>query len=108
MSDAATWATGAGTTTAGAEHEALSILAVDPNVQFALDEVVIKNHVGRRPERGSAMLQRDAHRHAPWPEEISVQARRSNALLLKRPTMRPWLPSCNKPALWSCLPVARS
>jgi hypothetical protein len=40
---------------------------------FALDDVVINNQVGRWPESGRAMLRRDARRYAPRREELGVQ-----------------------------------
>ena len=58
---------------AGANHEVLSIPTLDPDVKFALDDVVINNQVGRWPESRRAMLGRDARRHAPRREEIGVQ-----------------------------------
>ena len=58
---------------AGPNHEALSILTLDPDVKLALDDVVINNQVGRRPESRRAMLGRDARRNAPWREEVGVQ-----------------------------------
>ena len=58
---------------AGSDHEALSILAFDPDTKFALDDVVIKNQVRCWPESGRAMFWRDARGHAPWREEIGVQ-----------------------------------
>ena len=58
---------------AGPDNKALSILALHPDVEFALDDIVIKNQVGRRPESRRAMFGRDARRDAPWREEIGVQ-----------------------------------
>ena len=58
---------------AGANHKVLSIPTLDPDVKFALDDVVINNQVGRWPESGRAMLGRDARRYAPRREEIGVQ-----------------------------------
>ena len=64
---------GSSTTLAGPEHEAVSVLTLDPDVKFALDDVVINDQVGRRPERRRAMLGRDARRDAPRREELGVQ-----------------------------------
>ena len=58
---------------AGPNHEALSILAVDPDMKLALDDVVIDDQVGRRPERRRAMFRRDARGDAPRREELGVQ-----------------------------------
>ena len=38
---------------AGSKHEVLSILAVDPDTEFTLDDVVIKNQVRCWPESGA-------------------------------------------------------
>ena len=56
-----------------ADHEALSILAIDPDTEFTLDDVVINNQVGRWPENRRAMLRPDARRDAPRREKLSVQ-----------------------------------
>src|SRR5436190_15127383 len=58
---------------AGSKQEALSILAVDPDTEFTLDDVVIKNQVRCWPESGRAMFRRDAGGHAPRREKIGVQ-----------------------------------
>ena len=58
---------------AGFKHEVLSILAVDPDAELTLDDVVIKNQVGCRPENGRAMFWPDTGGHTPWREEIGVQ-----------------------------------
>src|ERR1700751_3476608 len=58
---------------AGSKHEALSIPAVDPDTEFTLDDVVIKNQVRCWPESGRAMFWPDAGGHTPWREEIGVQ-----------------------------------
>jgi hypothetical protein len=57
----------------GSKHEALSILAVDPDTEFTLDDVVIKNQMRCWPESGRAMFWRYAGRHTPWRKEIGVQ-----------------------------------
>src|SRR5436190_9050304 len=57
----------------GSKHEALSILAVDPDTEFTLDDVVIKNQVRCWSESGRTMFWRYAGRHTPWCEEIGVQ-----------------------------------
>ena len=51
----------------------LSILALDSDTKLALDDIVIKDQVGRWPEGRRAMLWRDARRDAPRREEIGVQ-----------------------------------
>ena len=43
------------------------------DLKFALDDVVINDQVGRRPERRSAVLTRDARGDAPRRKEIGVQ-----------------------------------
>src|ERR1700720_305726 len=58
---------------AGSKHEALSILAVDPDTEFTLDDVVIKNQMRCRPESGRAMFWPDAGGHTPRREELGVQ-----------------------------------
>src|SRR5215216_6601051 len=58
---------------AGSKHEALSILAVDSDTEFTLDDVVIKNQVRCWPKSGRAMLRPDAGGHTPRREEIGVQ-----------------------------------
>ena len=58
---------------AGPNHEVLSILTVDSDAKFALDDVVINDQVGRWPESRRAMLGRDARRDAPRREEVGVQ-----------------------------------
>jgi hypothetical protein len=58
---------------AGCNHEALSILTVDPNTEFTLDDVVIKNQVRCWPESGRAVFWPDAGGHTPWREEIGMQ-----------------------------------
>ena len=55
------------------EPQRLAILAIESDTKLALDDVVIKNHVGRWPESRRAMLGPDAHRHAPRREEVGVQ-----------------------------------
>ena len=57
---------------AGPDHQ-VSLLAVDPNMKFTLDDVVIKNHVRRWPERRRAVFRCDAGGHTPRREEIGVQ-----------------------------------
>src|SRR5437016_6267235 len=57
----------------GSKHEVLSILTIDPDKEFTLDDVVIKNQVRCWPESGRAMFWPDAGGHAPWREEIGVQ-----------------------------------
>ncbi len=58
---------------AGPNHEALSVLTVDSDTKLTLDDVVIDDQVGRRPESRRAMLGRDARRDAPRREEVGVQ-----------------------------------
>jgi hypothetical protein len=58
---------------AGSKHKVLSILAVDPDAEFTLDDVVVKNKVRCWPESGRAMFWPDAGGHTPWREEIGVQ-----------------------------------
>src|SRR5712672_1239521 len=58
---------------AGSKHEFLSVLAVDPDTELTLDDVVIKNQVRCWPESRRAMFWRDAGGHTPWREEIGVQ-----------------------------------
>ena len=58
---------------AGFKHEVFSILAVNPDMEFALDDIVIKNHVRRWPECRCAVFWCDASSHTPWREEIGVQ-----------------------------------
>jgi hypothetical protein len=58
---------------AGPDHNALSILAIDPDTDLTLDDVMINNQVGRRPESWRAMLGPDARRDAPRREELGVQ-----------------------------------
>jgi hypothetical protein len=71
---------------AGSKHEFLSILAVDPDTELTLDDVVIKNQVRCWPESGRAMFWRDAGGHTPWREEIGVQ---ENAASQVRGHVRP-------------------
>ena len=59
----------AGRTTA----EVLSILSVDPDTEFTLDDVVIKNQVRCWPENGRAMFWPNTVGHTPRREEIGVQ-----------------------------------
>ena len=58
---------------AGPNDQVLSVLTLDSHVKLAFDDIVIKDQVGRRPERRGAMLGRDARRHAPRREEVGVQ-----------------------------------
>src|SRR4051794_28056599 len=58
---------------ADSEHEVFAILAVNPDMELALDNVVIKNHVRRWPERRRAVLWSHAGSHTPWRSEIGVQ-----------------------------------
>ena len=58
---------------AGPNNETLSIRTVDPDTKIPLDDVVIKNQVGRWPENGHAVLRRDARSDAPRREELGVQ-----------------------------------
>lgn len=51
---------------AGADHHALAILAVDPDMKLALNDVVIRDQVRGWSKRGRAMLRPDARGHAPW------------------------------------------
>ena len=44
-----------------------------PDAELTLDDVVIKNQVGCRPENGRAMFWPDTGGHTPWREEIGVQ-----------------------------------
>ena len=64
---------GSRTTSPAPNHEVLSVLAVDSDAKLALDDVVINDQVGCRPESRRAMLGRDARRDAPRREEIGVQ-----------------------------------
>src|SRR4051794_32349356 len=57
---------------ADSKHEVFSILAVNPDMEFALDDVVIKNHVRRWPECRCAVFWCDASSHTPWREQIGV------------------------------------
>ena len=58
---------------AAAKHKVSCIRTVDPDVKFALDDVVINYQVGRLPERRPAMLARNARGDAPGRKEIGVQ-----------------------------------
>src|SRR3954471_24169438 len=58
---------------AGSKHEALSIPALEPDTEFTLDDVVIKNKVRCWSESGRAMFWPNAGGHTPWREEIGVQ-----------------------------------
>ena len=53
--------------------EALSAPILDLDMKLALDDIVIKDQVGRWPKGRAAMLWRDARRHAPRREEVGVQ-----------------------------------
>ena len=44
----------------GPDCEAFSVLTLTPDMKITLDDVVINNQMGRRPERRPAMLARDA------------------------------------------------
>jgi len=58
---------------AGRNYEILSVLTFDPNTEIALDDIVIDDQMGRRPQRRRTMLGRDARRDAPRREELGVQ-----------------------------------
>jgi len=58
---------------AGADHELCRGLAGEADPQLALDDVVIEDQMGGRPERRRAMLGRDTRGHAPGGKEIGVQ-----------------------------------
>ena len=62
---------------AGPDREVRSILAIDPDLKLAFDDVVIGNQAGRRPqnrpETRCAMLRPDARRDAPRREELGMQ-----------------------------------
>ena len=58
---------------AATDHKVFFTFAVDPNVNFALEDVVINNQMGRGPERRPAMFARDARRNTPRLEEIGMQ-----------------------------------
>ena len=49
------------------------VFSLDPDVELALDDVVIDDQVGRRSESRSAVLARNARGDAPGREEISAQ-----------------------------------
>jgi hypothetical protein len=58
---------------AGPNHKALYVPTLKSDMKLALDDIVIRNQVGRRTDGGCAMLGRDARRNAPWLEELGVQ-----------------------------------
>src|SRR6266567_988604 len=58
---------------AGPNYEALSIRTLNADMKLALDDIVVKNQVGRWPENRRAMLGPDARRNAPRREELGVQ-----------------------------------
>ncbi len=57
----------------GRNYEILSVLTFDPNTEFALDDIVINDQMGCRPQSRRTMLGRDARRDAPRREELGVQ-----------------------------------
>jgi len=48
---------------------------LDPKVKLTIDDVVVGEEMGRRPQNRRAMLGREACRHAPRREELGVQVR---------------------------------
>ena len=58
---------------ADSKREVLSILAVEPDMELAFDDAVIKNQVRCWTESRRAMFWPDAGCHTPWSEEIGVQ-----------------------------------
>src|SRR5262249_27072965 len=58
---------------AGPNHEVACRLAIQPNAELAVDDIVINNQVSSWADSRPTMLRRDPRRHAPWREEIGVQ-----------------------------------
>ncbi len=55
------------------DHKLVAGAIPDPDTQRSLDDVVIKDDVGRRAERRLALLGRNAGRHAPRCEKVGAQ-----------------------------------
>jgi len=57
------------------QRKGLPASTLDAKVKLTLDNVVIGDEMGRRPENRCAMGGVDASRHAPRSEELGVQVR---------------------------------